>query len=170
MRFTGSAAQLSLAPWPSAVAVPIPLCVVINSTGTGSRATLTALYRQNFLPLSGDFVSGNVVLQRAVGRMEVGGQQGTLLRCDALAARSDGLGILSLSNERIDFELSSAHSVRKHEGDACSNPLSGSEGKDVRRRWLETWPPWLQATLGVLISGLGLQVILPFIVPGRLKR
>ena len=84
-----------------------------------------------------------------------------------MEVRAEEPGYLSLSNERIDFEIPRVSSVRKSA--ATNQEGEPVVGEDLRRRRLATWPPWLQAMVGLLVSALGLQVILPFIIPRRLK-
>ena len=171
--FEASGRRVTLVPWTSAQSSPRPLCFVIDSPGSGDRAIFTTLYRQASVPLSASYNVRRVELRQTNGRVSVGGEQSTLLSTDVLDVRSHDPGLMTLVNERINFEMPSAYSVNKGtivgQG-GNSGSLRSFEGTDIRRRWLETWAPWLQAILAVVISALGIQVVLPFIIPKGLRR
>lgn len=161
----------SITPWRSGVPATKPLCIVIETSKQGSKSRLTTRYRQTFVPVSGNYVADYVEIERSSGLLTVASEPNTILRRDAIRIESEEPGRVSLSDQRIDLEMPKAISVRKDlEKAGAGGRARRSRGEDLRRRWLETWPPWLQASIGVLLSGLGLQVMIPLIVPTRLKR
>ena len=122
--------------------------------------------------LSASYNVGQAELRRTNGQVNVEGDRTTFLRTDAIDVRAEEPGLLSLSDERIDFEIPKAYLVRKGASENQTVEAGvdeASHGEDLRRRRLATWPPWLQAMLGLVVSALGLQVILPFIIPRMLK-
>ncbi len=162
----------TLEPWTSAAKIPRPLCFLFESPGAGKRAIFETLYRQRLL-LSASYSVGQAELRRTNGQVNVAGDRTTLLRTDAIDVRAEEPGNLSLSDERIDFEIPKAYLVRKgaaENQEGATRVDEASKGEDLRRRRLAIWPPWFQAMVGLLVSALGLQVILPFIIPKRLKQ
>ena len=120
-------------------------------------------YSQTSPDVSSTHEVSGVKLSHDGGVIDVAGRERTLLSADSIEVRTGGVGSVSITDERISFRIPKARSALKFSGD-------NRESTNLRRPRIDTWSPYVQVIVGVLISGLGVQVAIRLIVPFKLRK
>lgn len=114
------------------------------------------------LPFDLDFRVGEARFRETSGTVRASNAERPVFPSDMLVITSDKDGRIEMSDESVSTRFEKVSAVRL--GSFDSNTAT-TNYEDIRPRRLNTWPPWVQAVLGVLVSGLVVQEMIKKIVP-----
>ena len=157
-------AGTTVTPWASVRNTTTDLVLRIDRPGEARVLGFNAWYRQRPGSFSGSSNADFVRVRQTSGVVNAAGQREAVLDSDALRVRATEQGPVSMTDSDISFLLSGVVEAKVSRG--VGDP---DDAKDIRRRRLETWPIWIQATMGVLVSGLVVQVLVRLLLPRRLR-
>ena len=176
-----SSVSTSTTPWKS-LDQRKDLCIVFEYPGdagttsgsTPAKSRFTLAYTTDVTGVKGQYVSDSIRLSQSIGQLGVVRQNLPLLGTDCVEVQ--GTTFVPIIDDVLSFRVSGAHlaemKTAPEEGKCYDDqqPASdGQKGENIRRSWIDTWPPYYQAIVAVVASGLGVQIALRFLLPLRLR-